>query len=101
MNHDFDRPNIVWWLLVLGSLTLLALLAFRAPVYAWWVARAFPLPPRPALVALFAVAVALHIGEATYAARLARRFKLPAGAWAVQTLLLGFPSLRLLLRRVR
>ncbi|MCU1354582.1 MAG: hypothetical protein JWM05_3791, partial [Acidimicrobiales bacterium] len=62
------------------------------------VRRVAPIPERRALQRLFAGAAALHIAEATYAARGARRAGLAPGPWAAQTLVVGFPSL-LQLRR--
>jgi hypothetical protein len=44
---------------------------------------------------VFVVSVALHLGEAWYARRLAGG----ARGWFLQTLVLGYPSLRLLRRR--
>jgi hypothetical protein len=53
------------------------------------------------LQAVLATALLLHVGEALYARRLARRAGLEASAsgWFWQTLAVGFPSLRLILRR--
>jgi hypothetical protein len=50
---------------------------------------------RPSLRMLFAVAVALHVGEAGYAYATARRAGLTGSAtrWGLQTLAVGFPSL--------
>jgi Transmembrane protein 254 len=50
---------------------------------------------RASLRLLFAVAAALHVGEAAYAYSAARRAGLTASAtrWGLQTLAVGFPSL--------
>jgi hypothetical protein len=79
----------------------LGVLAFSPAALAWWTAHLFWLPPAAVLVAVFTVAVALHVGEAVYAFRLARGGVAPDSAvgWMLQTLTLGYPSLRLLLRR--
>jgi heme/copper-type cytochrome/quinol oxidase subunit 3 len=56
----------------------------------------------PIVRAIFLVAVLLHLSEATAAAVLAwrsRERKRTLG-WTAQTLLLGYPSLRLLLQRL-
>ena len=84
-------------------MTLLGTLAFSQPFFTWWTTHLFRLPPMPVLVGIFIVAVALHVGEALYAFRVARAGSAPASApgWMLQTLILGFPSLRLLLRRAR
>jgi len=49
---------------------------------------------RPSLRLLFAVAAALHVGEAAYAYSAARRAGLSGSAtrWGLQTLAVGFPS---------
>jgi hypothetical protein len=81
----------------------LGVLAFNDGGLAWWRAHLFPLPRQWVLVAGFGVAVGLHVGEALYAYGLAARSgeQALARAWAVQTLLLGYPSLRLLRARSR
>jgi len=50
---------------------------------------------------IFVAAVVAHIGEASYAAFLCAKHKQgDIVGWWVQTFILGFPSLRLLKRRV-
>ncbi len=95
-----ERPHPGWWVAVLGGLGLTALLAFDPAAYALWARRVTDALSPAVLQAMLVVAVVLHVGEALYAWRLARRSGFPAGAWFSQTLLVGFPSLRLLLRRV-
>ena len=58
---------------------------------------------RPALQLLFAIAVALHVGEAGYAWSAARRAGLTGSAtrWGLQTLAVGFPSLSALRTVIR
>jgi hypothetical protein len=70
-----------WWLSNLGGMVVFGVAASRS---------------RSKLMRLgFAVAVALHVGEAAYAYDKARRagFSSSAGRWALQTLGVGFPSL--------
>ncbi len=100
------RPHLAWWLAIGLGLGLTFLLALSAPAYAA-VAGLVPgfetVLSRP-VVQVIAVAAALaHVGEGAFAYRLARREGLASTAtgWGLQTLALGYPSLRLLLRDVR
>lgn len=81
-----DDPTFVavdprWYLTNTGGIGLTGVVAARSR--------------RPALRWLFQAAVAIHVGEAVYSYRAARRAGLHASAprWAVQTLAVGFPSL--------
>lgn len=92
------RPAAGWWIAVLGGMAVLAAVAYVPPVHRWW-RRASRVPVAPgAYRALLGAAVATHAVEAAAAARLAWR----AGpgtdvpGWTLQTMALGFPSLRLL-----
>jgi hypothetical protein len=98
---QIDRPHIIWWILVIGGMGTLAVLAFAPAAFAWWTTHLFPVPPQRALMPLFGAAVGLHAAEARYAYQLAERSGQGslAGAWALQTFILGFPSLRLLRAR--
>lgn len=98
-----DRPHLGWWISIIAGMTTLGVLAFDPAALAWWTSHLFWLPPSSLLIAVFIVAVALHVGEAAYAFRLARGGVAPAAAvgWALQTLTLGYPSLRLLKQRAR
>ena len=103
--HDdmIDRPHIGWWIAILGWLGINAIVAFDASAYAWWCTHVTAVIPQGLVQAIFIAAVLAHVGEATYAARLAQRSGLGSSAsgWFVQTLLLGFPSLRLLRQRAQ
>jgi Domain of unknown function (DUF4499) len=70
-----------WWLTNTGGIVLTGVLAAATG--------------RPALQRLFHAAVAIHVGEALYSYRAARRagFTTSAPRWALQTLGVGFPSL--------
>jgi hypothetical protein len=92
------RPHWGWFALLDGGLVLLCAVSFSDRLYGR-VARIGPLPRRSALGRLLGVAVAVHVVEAMAAARGARRRTLPVRGWALQTLVVGFPSL-LALRRV-
>ncbi len=97
---QIDRPQVGWWIAVLGGMIFLAALAFDPGAYAQWCAHVTAALPQPFLRWLFGAAVLTHMIEATYALRLAQRHGLRAGGWLVQTALLGYPSLRLLRRRI-
>jgi hypothetical protein len=99
----FERPHLGWWIAIGGGIGVLALVALDGGAWALWSAHVTAAIPRSALRALLAATVAIHVAEAAYARRLALRLGLAAaaGAWFWQTLLLGFPSLRLLQRRAR
>ena len=102
MDDDVERPALGWWVALGGGLGLLMALAFVPEAYAFWRRHVGPMMPRRALQAIAWVAIGLHVGEATYAYRLARRYGMSsAGRWAWQTLMLGYPSLRLLQKKVR
>jgi hypothetical protein len=98
-----DRPPVGWWVAILGGLALNGAVAFDAGAYAWWCAHITTALSQGAVQAIFVAAVLTHVAEAVYAVRMARRSGIGAhtGGWFVQTLLLGFPSLRLLHRRMQ
>jgi Domain of unknown function (DUF4499) len=70
-----------WWLTNTGGIVVTGVLA--------------AVTGRPALQRLFRTAVAIHVAEAVYSYRAARRagFTTSAPRWALQTLGVGFPSL--------
>ena len=86
---------------MLGGLGTLGVLAFDAGAYATWCAHLAAGLSQGWLRIIFVAALLTHAAEAASALRLARRAGLAtsAGGWAVQTFVLGFPSLRLLRRR--
>lgn len=96
-----DHPHWTLWLLVLGGLTILALQGFSTPFFQWWVAHINRLPSQRGMAWLFVVCIPIHVFEAVYVHRLARRLALSRSVlgWTVQTLLLGYPSTRLIRRR--
>jgi hypothetical protein len=91
------RPALGWFALLDGGIVALALLSFSSRAHAA-VSEAAPvtLPGRPKLQALLVATGIIHLAEAVVAARGARRRGLPARGWAVQTFVVGFPSLRAL-----
>lgn len=98
-----ERPHIGWWVAILGGLAINAAVGFDAGAYAWWCTHVTTALSQRLVRNIFIAAVLTHVIEAAYAARLAQRSGLGdrAGGWCVQTLLLGFPSLRLLRRRAQ
>lgn len=98
-----DRPHWAYWTSILFGMSLLALLALHDDTYAAWCTHVTTVFSRPLLRVLLIGAVAAHVGEAAYAYSLASRARLlnTRIGWTLQTLVLGFPSLRLLLRRAR
>lgn len=94
MHDDISRPATGWFLVLDGGILALAILGTSAPAYRAVRAR-LPLPPRRALVALLAGTAVVHLAEALVAFRTARgRGSAVPGRWALQTLVVGFPSLR-------
>jgi len=94
------RPHWAWWVAVWGGLGLLFALTFSSAAYGAWIEH-LPMFPLQVLQIISAVAIALHVGEGLYAYLLAKRIGHGevATGWGIQTLLLGFPSLRLLLAK--
>lgn len=93
-----ERPAVRAWAGVLGGMSAFGVVAFNETVWERWHA-AVPWIPRWVYQAGFATAVAEHVRKAAVANRLASSAGMGApqrAAWTRQTLLLGFPSLRLL-----
>ncbi|TYG82780.1 hypothetical protein ES288_D01G116900v1 [Gossypium darwinii] len=104
-NKSLDGPTIyVWGIILIGMISLFA--------SGWFP----PIGPVPLLRSIglmlfrsmfgirlaFCLATAAHIGEGMYAWRLAKRVDPDnATGWFWQTFALGFPSLRLLLKRAK
>ncbi|HSZ36720.1 MAG TPA: DUF4499 domain-containing protein [Acidimicrobiales bacterium] len=93
------RPSLFWFLLLDGGIVVLLRLAFNRPAYN----RALEvsgnrLPPREVLYSLLAATAVIHVSESVAAGRMARRRGLSPRGWRLQTLIVGFPSLRALRR---
>ena len=56
------------------------------------------LPPRETLQAMLIGTAVIHVTEALFAGRMAKRRGLSPRGWRLQTLVVGFPSLRTLRR---
>ena len=98
-----DRPALVWWVLVLGGLTILALDSWDPAFYAWWTSHVNPLPGQAVMAWVFVACVPIHAGEAIYVNLAAKKsgLALSRAAWTVQTLILGYPSTHLFRKKVR
>ena len=98
-----ERPHWGWWVAILGSTGLLAVLALSPDAYAAVTAWVGPWLPRPLLVGMLVWAAGLHVWKGLRAVQLAERLGLRSTslAWGWQSFALGFASLRLLERRAR
>ena len=93
------RPSLLWFLLLDGGLVVLSELALSRAAYdKAGEMTGDALPPREVLQALLVGTAVVHASEALVAGRMARRRGLPARGWRLQTLIVGFPSLRALRR---
>jgi len=92
-----ERPSIASFVILDGSLAVLAALAI-SPGLADQVRRRVPIPSNRVLRWILIAAGVVHLGEGVVAWRLAQAKGLNARSWAVQTTLVGFPSLVLLRR---
>jgi len=95
----FESPAPIWWILIPLGLALTALLALSPAAHGMLPAPLDSWLPIGVVRLIFAAALLAHVLEGGYALSRARAAGLPAGRWGAQTLLLGYPSLRLLLRR--
>jgi len=103
MTDKVDRPHPIWWVLVLGGLTLLGFQAFSTRFYDSYIAHVNPLPGQSVMLAIFIACIPIHIFEAIYVYRLAQELGLhrSAAGWSLQTLLIGFPSTLLIRKRAK
>ncbi|MET0593453.1 MAG: DUF4499 domain-containing protein [Polyangiaceae bacterium] len=102
-SDSVERPHLLWWVAIVGGLTLLAVQGFSAPFYSWWIEHVHGLPAQPVLAWIFLGCIPLHIGEAIFCYRLSNRLGTPQASlgWALQTFIIGFPSTLLLIKRSR
>jgi hypothetical protein len=98
-----ERPSLGWSVAVVVGLGALGLVAFVPAAYGWWAAHVTTAISRAVLQIVFAGAVLTHMAEAFYAMHLVRRLGLETetNRWFWQTVLLGYPSLGILMRRAR
>lgn len=99
---SFESPHVGWFVAILPAMALLTVLALSGAARAVWEARVTTALSPAFFQVVCAAAWIAHVGEALYARRLATRIGSErAAAWTLQTFLLGFPSLRLLIARAR
>lgn len=105
--RDLISPELYYWIASIGGMILTFCCAFVPSPFMGvfeWIRQVALFIFRSQIIirAVFVIAFLFHLGEGVYAWLLARRVD-PANAkgWFWQTLVLGFPSLRLLLRRSR
>ncbi len=96
-----ERPALVWWVLVIGGLGILALQSWNNDFYAWWTSHVNALPGQAVMGWIFLACIPIHVGEALYVYATAPRRGLTRTrtAWALQTLVLGYPSTHLFRKR--
>ncbi len=96
------RPSLFWFLLLDGGIVVLTKLAVNKAAYDRVDAMTGDaLPPRETLQAMLIGTAVVHAAEALVAGRMAKRRGLPPQGWRLQTLIVGFPSLRSLRRSTR
>jgi Domain of unknown function (DUF4499) len=96
------RPSLFWFLLLDGGIVVLARLALSKPAYDRVADMSGQvLPPRETLQGLLVGTAVVHAAEAVVAGRMARRRGLSPRGWRLQTLVVGFPSLRAMRRSTR
>jgi hypothetical protein len=88
------RPSWVWFAVLDGGIVAMSVLGSNEKAHAA-VSKAIPgaLPERHVLRGMMVGTAVIHVAEAMMAARAARRRGLPSVGWAVQTFIVGFPSL--------
>ena len=93
-----ERPHWLYWLWIPAGMTVLGVLVLSPAAHAWWSETVTSWTPRLLLGPVFVWAVLVHVYKGMKAVRLAERAGLrdTSMAWGWQTLLLGYPSLRLL-----
>ena len=93
------RPSLLWFLLLDGGIVVLARLALNRTAYDQATEMSDGrLPPREVLQVMLVGTAVIHAGEALVSGRMARRRGLSPRGWRLQTLIVGFPSLRALRR---
>ena len=103
LEDRIERPHIVWWVVVIGGIILFALWALSTPFYEWYQSTVHPLPSQTLVGWMLIALLPIHTFEAVYVVRLARKLGLVESAplWGLQTLILGYPSTKLMLDRAR
>src|SRR3984885_7324313 len=93
------RPSLFWFLLLDGGIVALTKLSVSQTSYDKVNdMTGDALPPRETLQAMLIGTAVIHVTEALFAGRMAKRRGLSPRGWRLQTLVVGFPSLRTLRR---
>ncbi|HMJ53898.1 MAG TPA: DUF4499 domain-containing protein [Polyangiaceae bacterium] len=102
-SESVERPHLLWWVAIVGGLTVLGLQGFSSSFYGWWSEHVNALPAQSTMAWIFLACVPIHVGEALYCWRLSNRLGTPGAStgWALQTFVIGFPSTWLLMKRAR
>jgi 3beta-hydroxy-delta5-steroid dehydrogenase/steroid delta-isomerase len=97
-----DRPRFAWWASILVGMIALGLVAHHPPTWAFWSQHVIGVIPHWVYQVGLWVAVLTQVHKGLKAVRLAERAGLhdTSTAWGWQTLLLGSPSMNLLLPRI-
>jgi hypothetical protein len=96
------RPSLFWFFLLDGGIVALTKLAVSKTAYDKVDdMTGDALPPRETLQVLLIGTAVVHVTEALVAGRMAKRRGLSPRGWRLQTLVVGFPSLRSLRRTAR
>lgn len=92
--RTFASPRLGWYLLLDGGMVMLITFVASRRAYER-TKEVVPLPSRRTVGMILAAATAIHVGEGTYAYKAAKRrgFGESAMCWALQTFVVGFPSL--------
>jgi hypothetical protein len=90
----FASPSALWFIALDSGLALMTALSLSPGTYDKVAARV-PVPPRRVVQAMLVGTAGVHVAEAVGAFRFARARGMDrsAGKWAVQTFVVGFPSL--------
>lgn len=96
---DVIRPSWGWFALLDGGLAALAVLALSERAHTKVTEDiGFPIPSQKRCQSILLGAAVVHVAEGLAAGPMARRRGISPKGWRVQSLVVGFPSLRLLRR---
>lgn len=89
----FARAGLGWFVLLDGGMVLLVVLVSSRKAYDR-LKKIIPLPSRKTVAFILGAATAIHVVEGLFAYRSAKRrgFGDAAFKWALQSLIVGFPS---------
>jgi len=106
MSKRFQSANILWWIIIPGTIITLFLLSYYPHVIPFSYLSLFgdflsylKSNYRTVLVIVFWAMIIAHVYEAILARRICRKLKIDQQStvlWTIQTFILGFPSLKIL-----